>query len=262
MNMDNIKIIFFDIDGTLIDTEKKQISEKMLETLIRLKQRNMILCLSTGRGPLALPHFDGWEADAFLTFNGSYCFDKQQDIYKHPIPVKDVKTIVQNAASIDRPVSIATRDKLIANGRDKDLVDYFAIAGLEVIVSDDFGKVIEKDDVYQLMSGGRKEEYPALLKNVPRAKIAAWWDRAVDIIPADSGKGTGVNKVLEYYHLHKSQALAFGDGDNDIEMFQAVGTGIAMGNASESLKAVAQEICGHVTDDGIYHYCAAHGLLL
>ena len=50
MNMDNVKIIFFDIDGTLIDMERKQISEKMLETLIRLKQRGIILCLSTGRG--------------------------------------------------------------------------------------------------------------------------------------------------------------------------------------------------------------------
>lgn len=91
MSMDTIKIIFFDIDGTLIDMKRKQISEKMLETLIRLKERNIILCLSTGRGPMTLPHFDGWEPDVFLTFNGSYCYNRQQAIYRHPIPKEDAK---------------------------------------------------------------------------------------------------------------------------------------------------------------------------
>lgn len=111
------------------------------------------------------------------------------------------------------------------------------------------------------MSGGSESEYPAFLQGVSRAKVAAWWDRALDIVPADSGKGAGVNKILEYYHLDKSEALAFGDGNNDIEMFQAVGTGVAMENASDSLKAVADDTCGHVAEDGICHYCMAHGLI-
>ena len=48
-------------------------------------------------------------------------------------------------------------------------------------------------------------------------------------------KGIGVNKVLEYYGIDKSQAMAFGDGNNDIEMFEQVGHPIAMGNASDNL---------------------------
>lgn len=55
--MGKIKIAFFDIDGTLIDLNTKKISEKMLETLMRLKERGIILCLATGRAPIALPHF-------------------------------------------------------------------------------------------------------------------------------------------------------------------------------------------------------------
>ena len=50
--MNNIKIIFFDIDGTLIDMNKKQISAKMLETLIRLREKNIKICLATGRTPV------------------------------------------------------------------------------------------------------------------------------------------------------------------------------------------------------------------
>ena len=61
--MNNIKIIFFDIDGTLIDMNKKQISAKMLETLIRLREKNIKICLATGRTPVSLPHLEGVEFD-------------------------------------------------------------------------------------------------------------------------------------------------------------------------------------------------------
>ncbi|MBQ7885277.1 MAG: HAD hydrolase family protein [Clostridia bacterium] len=47
--MNDVKIIFFDIDGTLIDMHKKRITEKMLETLKRLKERGIRICLATGR---------------------------------------------------------------------------------------------------------------------------------------------------------------------------------------------------------------------
>lgn len=55
--MEKIKIAFFDIDGTLIDFQAKQISQKMQETLMRLKANGILICLATGRSPLALPHF-------------------------------------------------------------------------------------------------------------------------------------------------------------------------------------------------------------
>ena len=55
--------------------------------------------------------------------------------------------------------------------------------------------------------------------------------------------------------------MAFGDGNNDIEMLEAVGIGVAMANASDELKNVADEICGDVSEDGVYHYCVEQGLI-
>lgn len=75
----------------------------------------------------------------------------------------------------------------------------------------------------------RKEEYAQVLQNTHGAKITSWWDRAVDIIPVSGGKGTGIAKMLEYYGIDRSRAMAFGDGNNDIKMFQAVDMGIAHG---------------------------------
>ena len=65
--MKDIKIIFFDIDGTLIAMDQDTISEKTLEALKRLQEKGVKLCLATGRGPMLIPHFEGVEFDAFLT---------------------------------------------------------------------------------------------------------------------------------------------------------------------------------------------------
>lgn len=258
--MDNIKIIFFDIDGTLIDMGAKHISERMLETLARLRERGILLCIATGRSPVSLPHFEGAEFDAFLTFNGSYCYNKDRSIFSNPIPAQDVRRIIRNAAAIGRPVSLATRDRLAANGKDDDLAEYYSFAHLDLEVAEDFEAVAD-EEIYQVMLGCVEAEYPAVMKDVHHARITAWWDRAVDVIPSDGGKGIGVRKILDFYHLDRSEALAFGDGNNDIEMLQAVGTGVAMENASQRLKEVADDVCGHVAEDGIYHYCVRHGLI-
>lgn len=259
--MDHIKIIFFDIDGTLIDMEKKHITDRMLDTLVQLQKNGIILCIATGRTPVTVPHFDGVEFDAFLTFNGSYCYNQKEAIYGNPLSREDVHKIIENAAALGRPVSIATKNRLAANGSDPDLVDYYAFAKIHVDVAEDFDDVADNEDVYQIMLGCTVDERTRLLDGVQHAKIAAWWDRAVDVIPADGGKGVGVEKILAYYGFDKSEAMAFGDGNNDIEMLEAVGHGVAMENASEELKAIADDMCGHVADDGIYHYCKQHKLI-
>ena len=258
--MNNIKIAFFDIDGTLIDMNTKIISEKTIYTLQKLKSNGIIICIATGRSPMGLPQFDNIVFDAFLTFNGSYCFNEKENVYSNPISSEDIKALLKNASEMDRPVSIATSKRLAANGKDQDLIEYFGFSKLELEVAEDFEQVAN-EEIYQVMLGCRKEEYSQILKNTKNVKIAAWWDRAVDIIPANGGKGVGIRKILEYYHLEKEEAIAFGDGNNDIEMLEAVGTAVAMENTSEELKKIATDICGHVSEDGVYHYCMKHHLI-
>lgn len=258
--MKNIKIAFFDIDGTMIDMDKKVISKRMLETLAQLKQNNIIICIATGRPPKNVPHFPDVEFDAFLTFNASYCYTKDEIIFKNPIPSSAVQTIIKNAESMGRPLAVANAVRVGANGKDRDLADYFAIANQAVEIAEDF-EDLAKEDIYQMMMGCYKEEYSRALERAEGAKITAWWDRAVDIIPANGGKGIGVEKILGYYHLTKDESIAFGDGTNDIEMLQASGIGVAMGNATEDVKKIADHICGSVAEDGIYFYCKENGLI-
>ena len=179
---------------------KKQISERMLATLKALKKQGILLCIATGRSPIALPQFEGVTFDAFLTFNGSYCFNQAEGSTKTPF-LKDVQQIIENATALKRPVAIATKDRTVANGKDDDLVEYFSFAHQEVIVAEDFDEVIQQQDIFQVMLGSGKEDYAKVMANTTEAKITAWWDRAVDIIPASSGKGSGIAKMLAYYGL-------------------------------------------------------------
>lgn len=254
------KIIFFDIDGTLKSMQSPSISQTVLDTLRRLKAAGIKLCISTGRSPITVPPFPGVEFDAFITFNGSYCFAGDHTIYSNCLPKSDVATILSNAKAMGRYASAATKDRVVANGVERDLADYFSFATLALRVTPDFDKVVQ-GDVFQLMIACQEPEYDRLLRGTTGARITAWWEKAVDVIPKGGGKGAAVHKVLDYFGLTPEDAMAFGDGNNDLEMLQTVGFGVAMGNASQALKACAQAVCGSVEEEGVYHFCLDEGLI-
>lgn len=260
MNISYTKIIFFDIDGTLLKLGDPDLSKRTKETLLKLKNNNILICIATGRGPFVIPKFDGIEFDAYISFNGSYCIAGNDEIFKNPISKNSVHKIIENGKSIGRPVALATSKKVRANGTDKDLEDYFSISHQEVIIEDDFDK-FASEEIFQIMCGGLEEEHDLLMKDVDGAQITAWWPRAVDIIPKSGSKALGIEKTLEYFQLKKEQSLAFGDGSNDIEMLRAVGHGVAMGNASNEVKAISDEVCDSVENDGIYKFCKEYGLI-
>jgi len=243
-----------------VDPATGAISEKSILALTRLQARGIRICISTGRAPSEVPDFGPLRFDAYCTFNGSLCYTEEKILHSHPIAAGDVARVLQNAAAIGRPVSVATRHRLAANGWDQDLADYYRLAKLELTVAPDFDDAC-REDVYQILIGCRESEHEALIRDARGVKIAVSWHRAVDVIPAGSGKGIAIARVLGHFGLDASQAMAFGDSQNDLEMLQAVGTGVAMGNASAQVKAIADDVCGAVSEDGIYHYCLAHGLI-
>lgn len=83
----------------------------------------------------------------------------------------------------------------------------------------------------------------------------------IDLIIPDCHKASGLERLVQHWGITPEQCVAFGDGNNDIEMLEAVGWGLAMANASTELKAVADEVIGHVADDGVSQFCVDHGLI-
>lgn len=258
--MADVKIIFYDIDGTLVDPATRCISDATVQTIEKLRKRGILQCIVTGRPRASLPDFGSLRFDAMATFNGSFCYTDKDVIYSNPIDPADVKILLQNAAKLGRPVSVAVKDRLAANGWDQDLSDYYLLSKLTLTVAEDFEDAC-KESIYQIMLGCREADHPAIIRGTSNVQLAISWDRAVDVIPKSGGKGVAIRRILDYFGLDPSEALAFGDGQNDMEALQAVGTGVAMGNAAPELKAVADEICDPVSQDGIYRYCLARGLI-
>lgn len=258
--MNPVKIIFFDIDGTLVDSATGEIPAGTRKALRMLHEKGILLCIATGRPTASLPDLSGLHFDAFCTFNGSLCYAGEDIIHSTPIPAPAVTKVVENAAAIGRPVTVAVRHRLAANGWDEDLADYYRLAGLELTVAKDFDAAC-REDVYQIMLGCRESDHAAILRGAEGVVITFSWDRAADVIPAASGKAQALRKILEYYRLDESDAMAFGDGHNDMEMLRLVGTGVAMGNAAPAVKAAAADTCPPVSENGIYRYCLEHSLI-
>lgn len=255
-----IQIAFFDVDGTLLKMGQRTLSERTLEALTALHQNGVKLCMATGRGYLSAPHFPCVQFDALLTFNGSYVTVGDQVIFKCPLDPEDKLQILQNLKEMHRAVAISNEHFIITNGTDPDLEQYFHFGSEALNIDRQFEERMQ-EDIYQMMCACREEEYARILAGTHHTKITAWWDRAADIIPLECGKGNAVRAVLQHFGYTKEEAIAFGDGINDIEMLEAVGTGVAMGNAKDEVKARAHTICKSVEEDGVYDYCVKHRLI-
>ena len=73
--------------------------------------------------------------------------------------------MIANAAAIQRPVCIATHNRMAANGADKNLAEYLSIAGSTLEITDDFDNLLQ-EEIYQVMLGCYKQEYPLVMKDV------------------------------------------------------------------------------------------------
>ena len=88
-----------------------------------------------------------------------------------------------------------------------------------------------------------------------------WNDLFCDVVPAKGGKDYGVRAALERFGIAPEEAIAFGDGENDLGMFEVVGTSIAMGNAWDGVKERASFVTTDVDDDGIWNACKELGII-
>ena len=258
--MSKIKIAFFDIDGTILGFGKPDITEKTREALLGLKENGVKICIATGRPIINVPKFEGIDFDVIISFNGSLCMKGDEMIIEQAIPAEEVYRVINNATRMGRPVGVATKSRIVTNGCDSALKEYFEVASLDATPSEEFENAI-KEEVYQFMMGCERSEWDRVLEGTENVAIAAWWDCAIDIIPKGSGKGNAIKKVLEHFNFSEDEALAFGDGGNDVDMLQVVGTGVAMGNATDNVKVAANEVCGSVEEDGIFHYLKGKRLI-
>lgn len=246
------KIIFFDIDDTL--SRNGIIAEHNKATLEQLANTDIKLVISTGRSKAILPAdilalLDADVLDAIICMNGQYSFDKSGMISHYPLSTEQTGKIVhlcQQSALIHKFDS-ATH---IAWSDENDRLREFNAKTPNSFVDPHY---YQSNEVYQCSVFFNNQEEK--MQNVDFAqynlKLVHWHQIGADILPIEASKARGIKDICQHYSVDVNACMAFGDGMNDLEMFDLVGYAVAMGDAQPDLIARADFVTGTIEEHGI-----------
>ena len=107
------------------------------------------------------------------------------------------------------------------------------------------------NEIYLLCLFADEVEIKKYKTQFPGIHFKRWHPYIVNVLKEDVSKSVAIKKVLNYFGLTKEEAVAFGDGENDLDMLELVDLGIAMGNANDRLKSIANFVTKDSSEDGI-----------
>ncbi len=254
------KVIFFDADGTLISHSQNAVPQSSRDALEKLKEKGIKRVLATGRHmtelkdlPIRDINFDG-----YITVNGQLCLDKKGTIiWESPISGSDKDALIELFNEKQVPITLTGKDRMYIN-----FVNSF-VEQAQTAVSSPIPKVgqYNGEEIYLAIAYLDKESDELISERLPGCKATRWNQYGVDIIAATGGKIVGIKEYLRANNLTAEDAMAFGDGENDIDMLKFVKTGVAMGNASDKIKACADFVAPSVDEDGIKRALEDLGIL-
>ena len=250
------KLVFSDLDGTLL-TDKKEILEENILEFKRLKKLGIKVILCSGRQKNAVKHYQlvAHSSEYIISCNGAEIYDckTQKELYLCDISKETILNIYFIAQKLNLIFKIDTQDaRYISNT---------AYASIDEIKFDtDIYEFINNNKILQISLGHTDE---TVINNLI-LKISNYTDIKVEnkfqfnreknentiwiinIVNSNVSKGNAIKKICQVLNVDKNDTIAFGDDKNDISMIKSVGYGIAMENSHNSLKCIAKEI---ITDN-------------
>lgn len=267
-----IKVIIMDIDGTLVNDEKV-ITPLTKETLLKAQDKGVRLVLASGRptsGLLKLAEELDMENHhgLFVCFNGSKVVDCQshETLYNHTISVEDSKAVLEHLKNFKaRPmfdkdeymyVNDVFDNTITYKGKSFNVMQYESRGNNYILCEKRDLAAFVDFEINKILTFGDPDYLQAHYKEM----MEPFKDRLNYMFTSDfyfeyTAKGVDKAKALDSVLIpmgyKKEEMMAFGDAQNDKSMVEYVGLGVAMGNASDELKAVANEITDTNNNDGI-----------
>ena len=259
-------ILFFDIDGTILDgfNGHKTISEPLREAFKQLKENGHLCFLATGR-PLAYLNDDilSVDFDGYVLCNGAVIIKDDKIILEHLFPKDVVKELVK---TMDKNNNAYFLNYLKEVYFSKNGLEQNELFGNEVIKNGIIYYNYNLDDikVTKIEINNLEEKTTAYLKEMEKQGYELVWYPGLDyaeVTMPQVTKGKTIQKVLQFLDIPVENSIAFGDGDNDIEMLKVVGHGVAMGNGSENVKEAADIVTDTCINEGIVKELKRLGLI-
>ncbi|MBP1947266.1 Cof-type HAD-IIB family hydrolase [Virgibacillus litoralis] len=256
-------LIALDLDGTLL-TDNKEISIRNLETLQQAKNDGHIVVIATGRPHRAsINYYHELGMDTpMVNFNGALIHhptDHKWDALHSPMPIRTAHKIIDACHDLNvNNVLAEVMDTVYLDQYDENIIDIFqttqqdppfTIGSIKNELKEDPTSLLihpKEEHIHELRS--HLDDYHAEL--IEHRKWGAPWN-IIEIVRKGMNKAVGLQKIAHYYHIPQEQIIAFGDEDNDLEMIDYAGVGVAMGNAIDELKSISKHVTATNEQDGI-----------
>lgn len=249
-----IKAVFFDIDGTLVSFDTHKIKPSSVDAIRLLQKEGIKVFIATGRQFESIPYLENISFDGYITLNGSCCaLGDGQVIYKKPIAKLDIESYVNYQKQSGEIPSIFVFEKSsFINTFNDDVYMLLEMLDFKKPESGNLKEALNKD-VFQIISFINHRQEKEILSLLPSSEATRWSPLFTDIIPKGNSKQVGIDQIINHFEIKLEETMAFGDGGNDISMLKHVHCGIAMGNASDEVKSVANYVTDSVDDDGVWN---------
>lgn len=246
------KIVFFDIDGTLLDHEK-MLPNSTKKAIKLLKENGVFVAIATGRAPFMFKGLrEELEIDSFVSFNGQYVSFENEAIYENPLNSQELERFFQETKKNNHPLIFMNEKTMKASVRHHPFIE-ISMESLKLPHPGEDASFYVNRTLYQSLLFCENQEEKLYAEKYPHFDFIRWHRYSVDVIPHRGSKAAGIKKMVERLGFDLSDVYAFGDGLNDLEMLKTVGTGVAMGNGIPEAKELADFVTNDVSEGGIWN---------
>lgn len=258
-------LVAFDLDHTLLDHNTWKITPSALDGIELLKRNGYAVAIASGRdmkNNTSIVYLKEVDPDILIHMNGTVVELRDKVLMERCMDKGLLERVLRFCEIHNFPLGFRLNE-----------VDYF-INPKDVLFFDSryFGIYQDRhfDDPWKLMDlpvrslafYGDKANSQILQKAFPELKVMMFSkDYGADVVEADYSKAEGIRRACEHFGISMDDTYAFGDSTNDIEMLKKVHVGIAMGNAVNETKDVADYITDKIDKDGIIKALAHFNLI-
>ena len=196
--------------------------------------------------------FDDWMDFGYVTINGALCFIGEEIVRCKEIAPKYAQLAVEDAQEKSYGLIVIGENDVAVldpNGEvDRIFRQELAVNNLNEAKP---LNLVRRQRILQLTAFFTEDYETRLMPRIPGCISGRWHPAFTDITAQGADKGKGILAMAAHLGLDPQYTMAFGDGGNDTAMVKAAGVGVAMGNALDSLKQVADYTTSSVDDNGI-----------